>query len=571
MPFQQFVAMIVVVIKRYLLHRDRHHRQMFFDLAPLLVDVTSGKFTQLWEQRFLANYATSLPDYVACVNEMADIPRGCRFGRLDFSPILQLAKRVKVGGEQVKALAILPVGQRQLREHFNGLMGLSGNPHEPKAFKSLFGFSIADYAKWLDTLMVRDPTAYVMLVAHEFCMAKDRLAGSDMAWLDRGATIAELGRLIEIVRHLDGRPERVQDIRLALRGLLRPKPTKRGDEQKAIKAATGLINQFGYGVEALRALFLGDCAGPAIMANAITGRIKVKNVAAAVARCAWFANETPVDVRGFRTIPKRFVRRRSGPAYTYYGITLDKLLLVGLKDLANARGCAGGVHSLQGLADEIADALEHGGDYRKATFKSGRDACTSEVYAELYLREAGRGGAATRFNPDCWLATTADDALYERLWRMVQRAGRPGKDGRPRDQIEQVIGQLTPLIDLVRARQLHLFDPALPRHSSIAAGVMTQLACGLTPIAMDPIFAALVERGLVERGFRHPKRKNPIKGLAGPELRAIAQMIRSSAVWGAFARFEGVDGRINHDPSAALAEPLIPKRVLPMPLREVAR
>lgn len=99
---------------------------------------------------------------------------------------------------------------------------------------------------------------------------------------------------------------------------------------------------------------------------------------------------------------------------------------------------------------------------------------------------------------------------------------------------------------------------------------MSQLACGLTPWSMDPLFAALLERSLIERGCRVGLRADPARKRSGAKRSFLLALLRSSAVRQSYCRFEDVHGRLNHDPDAEYPRILAAQRALPVPLRRAA-
>lgn len=580
MRLREFVLMIVSVVKRLVLHRDERHRRMFIDLSAILIARQDRKPLPIgWEviltpyRDMIARYARSLargletgPD---SVGRLLWLPLGCRFGKLQFSPILQLAKLL--GNPDVGRLMFgeLPRTKRQLFCHFQAILGREGyNDGHIAGFKPVLGFTLTSYVDRLVMLRGEDPVTFVMLLAHEFKFALERAdPNSELELLvKRGAALAELGRLVEIVSYLKGHRVTLGDLRFALQKL-RGRLTDREPKDPRVKLARPLIDQFAYGVEAIRALFLGDRAGRPLAAApswmAVTPAMRI----AAVARCAWFANNRPVARPGFRTMAKRFIRGRRGSAYTYFGIPLDMLLVVGLKDLANSLEQTGGIHSICALAEEI-----HRGLFQNDDYGHGRMPEQSCVYAEVYLREAarfeagklrepGHGGSGNRFDPRHWFATQPDDALYARLWQLFVRGANVGSDRSARYQIRRAIGVLKQLI------QPH-WTTLMPVDPTLASSALSHLACGLTPVSMDPIFAALVERSLIERGVSSNFLKDPAKELAQQALQK--RLFERLVIRPAYARFEGVDGRLNHDPYEKPAQPLCRRRTLPKPLRRGA-
>lgn len=99
---------------------------------------------------------------------------------------------------------------------------------------------------------------------------------------------------------------------------------------------------------------------------------------------------------------------------------------------------------------------------------------------------------------------------------------------------------------------------------------MSQLACGLTPWSMDPMFAALLERSLIERGCRVGMRGDPARARSGAKRSFLLAVLRSSAVRRTYCRFEDVHGCLNHVPDAPCPQMVAAQRTLPVHLRRAA-
>ncbi|MFN6933916.1 MAG: hypothetical protein ACK4NZ_02055 [Tsuneonella sp.] len=517
---------------------------MFVELAPLLVARQDGKPTPHGWSAILTPYrdlimlycrslARDLEVRVGSGPRQLRLPLGCRFGKLQFSPVLQLAKLLDAPEARRVQFAALPATRNEIFRHFLTILGRSGyDIAEPTSFKAVLGFKLSSYVDFLVKLRRDDPVTFVMLLAHEFKFARE-WAGHKLTvdqWIDRGAALAELGRLVEIVSYCKHQRAKVGDLRYALKLLRRSPAAARHANNPRVKAALPLIEQFAYGVEALRALSIGDRAGPPLAPTPSWPSTTPAMRIAAVARCAWLAKNKPVVVPGFETISKRFVRGRKGSAYSYYGIGLDLLLVVGIKDLANSLGRRGGIHSIRELAAGIHEGLFDDG----VTFN--RSSYQAALYAEVYLHQAGHSDSVSRFDPKCWFVTPDSHPVYERLWGLFIDGSDVRSDVSIGHQIPAAVSVLEQLV-APRWRAVVTVDPTL------TSGALSQLACGLTPVAMDPLFAALVERTLIEREIPINFRKTP----------AVAVNLLLQPVFRAsYCRFDGVDSRVNHDPRAKL-------------------
>ena len=570
-----FIRMIIAVVRRVQLTSCDSHRRLFTELAPLLISA-QDRGLPFGAERLLAPYRELIKRYIAALAKdreaqpgssglFRSLPLGCRFGKLHFSPLLQLAKLANTKNVALVNFASVPKTKGEIRNHLLGRIGLGGYAGEPARFQTVLGFSLAAYVNYLTGTRRKDPVLFAMLMASEFRYARDWIKADrkkDHKWIEHAATFAELERLVEIVLFTKTNPLRLSALRAALRTLAK------GSGSRQFKAnllrhpkLLPYLEQLSFSVEGLRALFLGDVAdeplAPAVSWSSVTSEMQFK----AAARCAWFADDQPVLVPGFRTPPKRLVRGRRHSAHTYYGIPLDRLLVVGLKDLATAVGRAGGVHAIDHLASTIHEglfgskiSLDH--QVRPAT-----------VYAEVYLRTQGHGGESNRFNPRNWFETARDEALYGRLWSLfVIPANKASKES-VRYQIRSAVGVLRQVV-------APFWRGQMPTDAAEAQRVVAQLTCGLTPISMDPVFGALLERALVQRGlpkmFRSvPAHKSSMAG--GLHVEADAQKsLLNPAFRSAYARFLGLDDRPNFKEEVRPAEPLVRKVFASLAARRAA-
>lgn len=570
-----FMRMMIATVRRVELTSCPSHREIFVKLGPLLISA-QDRGVPFGLAGLLVPYRTVIEHYTCglakdreaqpgSVGVFRSLPLGCRFGKLHFSPLLQL---VKIAAEPNIGSAVyetLPRSRLEIRSHLLSRIGLEDHAGEPASFKTMLGFSLLEYGDYLFRLRRDDPVLFVMLVANEFRYARDWVAverDEDRKWIESGAALAELERLVEIVSFLKTHPLRLGDLRRALRILAKGSSSR---QQKANllrhRELLPYLEQLSYSSEGIRASFLGDSGGrplaPEVSWAALTLDMRHK----AAARGAWFADDQPLAVhRGFRLLSKRLVRGQRNSAYTYYGVPLDHLLIVGLKDLATALGEPGGVHA----GDHLASALHRGLFGDSVGFDS--QARRAPLYSEVYLRERGHGGSSNRFDARCWFETSRDEALYGRLWSLFVTPAKKVADSSVRYQIRSSIAVLRQLL-------APFWRGRIPSDAATARSVVAQLTCGLTPISMDPIFATLLERALVERNVPKEFRTDPARNVAkvgGRHMEAYIQRFVDPDFPGAYARFVGIDGRPNHKIGAPLAAPLIRRRNLPAVIRQAA-
>lgn len=579
MRLRAFLLMIAALVRRLSLIRAQSHRQLFIDLAPMLIsaqDISAqadrAKLRHL--NHLLTPYRNLLGEYVRELasgreahrdpaNRAQRLPRGCRLGKLHLSPLVQLAKLAGAAELRTASVETLPRTFEDIYQLLLARIGLGASDEEAPAFKTLFGFDLCAYAGRLFDLRGNHPVLFVMLLANEFSYARDWARDhcrTHLHLVDQGARLAELERLVEIVSYAKSNPQSLAELIGAVRVLAKGSASRRYRANlRAYKRLLPYIEQLGCSTEGVRALFLGDAGGPPLIAACWSNATREMLLKAA-ARCAWFAKSGPVLVHGFRQPAQRFIRRRTCSAYTYYGIPLDALLAVGICDLARACGTGGGIHSVHSLASAIHQGIF--GEKRNLQ----RLAHQAVLFEEVYLRELGHGGSSNRFDPRYWFENPVDEALYARLWRLFSCGSKPATAGSVRNHIKSsiaVLGQL--LVPHWRKR--------MPTASGDINRVFAQLACGLTPVSMDPIFAVLVERSLVERAVPARFRKDPSRDVVNHEAlltRYLSRFLHDS-VRSSYARFIGADGRLNHVSESALPPALITSRkTLPRPLRRAA-
>lgn len=572
MRLREFLLVIVSVVKRLAITRAPSHRRLFINLSRALISAQDQQMHATHARRVLAPYRSLLISYVRSLAKGREalpgsrgrflrLPLGCRFGKLQFSPLLQFAKLADAPEVKRVEFEALPRTHEEIEQHIKKRFALT-KYGVPTAFIRLFKFCLGDYCAYLTSLRRADPVLFVMLLANEFKYARDWAASQpkDLIWVNRGATLGELERLVEIVSFAKRNPQSISQLREAIR-LLAKGGTSRKYSANLRKARFLLphIDQLGYSAESLRALFLGDAGGPPLTPNVSWSSVTRELLHQAAARCAWFANDLPVPVDGFRQPPKRFVRSRKHSAYTYYGIPLDCLLVIGIRDLAKATGSAGGARSINALAAAI-----HEGVFGP-TIDFERLARQSVFYEEIYLREQGHGGSGNRFDPRYWFETYDDEALYGRLWRLFISGSNATSAKSVRYHIRSCLSVIGQLLDPFWRQQM-------PVNPSEAARVLAQLSCALTPVSMDPIFAALIERAMVERRVPAKFRSEPAQCASQNPADAERYLRRllNGNTRSAYARFEDVTGRPNHAPVAQLQKPLVTKKTLPRPLRRVA-
>lgn len=376
MALRRLLLLMGAVIRRLRLSRSATYRQTFVDLAPLLIRMQDRRVSFVDGSNLLSSYrpiVITMVKSLAWVREAKPIrgkqilrlPRGCRIGKLQLSPLLQLAKLIDA--EEIRSVQFeaLPQTCDQLHLHFYKRIGLAGYAGEPPCFETLFGFSFISYVDQLFALRSIDPVLFTMLASNEFELAQgwaEEHRPAAKALIRNGATVAEIERLVEMVSFVaDHRASHAQ-LREAVR-ILAKGPNTNCKEATLAKhrRLQPHVDQLGLGVEALRALFLGDQSkdeggeplAPETSWSATTTLMR----RVAVTRCAWFAKDNTVPIRGFRCPPKRFVRSRRVSAYTYYGIPLDALLIIGLKDLSLSVEKAGGVSSVNALGCAIWESI----------------------------------------------------------------------------------------------------------------------------------------------------------------------------------------------------------------------
>lgn len=577
MTLRSFIYMIAAMIRRLMLHWSEYHKESFINLSEILISWQDGKPRPVSADSILDGHRQHLNIYARNLLRAREVnggrskgqprvPLGCRLGKLHFAPLPQLAKLL--GDRSVEGLGFPALSRtsKELLGHFLHLIGChKHSASEPAAFRKLFGFKLADYVQFLVDLRRRDPAAFVMLLAHEFRLARGRLRDDPaaLAWIERGAVIAELNRLMEIVDFLSNRPATVKDLQRALRIAVRKGGPRNAQERRILAMVGSLVDQLGYSVEALRALFLGDRGGCPIISTVSWDAVTQEQAIKAAFRCAWFARQHSLAIPGFSTAPKRHLRGRQRSAYSYYGITLDMLLVIGVADLATAfRGSAP-----QGPVEDFCKDFASGrlvAANRHFSLGSHRDVTTATVYAEVYQRSSDRGWGSARFDYRYWLEEPkADRALFRRLWRQVIGDEPASSGGVARQKLRWSLAILTSLPQPLQ----QLFGPF---DSEFAGRVLSELVCGLTPIAMDPIHCALVERALVERGFTTLMRRDPARGLSPAAQAALAARYRSRIVHRVYPHFEDLTGRKNFTPKTRRTVPLAITRTLPTPLRPVA-
>lgn len=577
MAFRKFLLFIVGVIRRLQLSRSVSYQRLFIDLAPLLIKIQDRRLPFGDAASLLAPYQGMLGAMIpslargrealpGSVGRLTRLPCGCRIGKLHFSPLLQLAKLLHLPEVSRVQFDRLPSTRTELFDHYLARIGLGRYGSEPPGFATLFGFKFRDLVDQLVILRRTDPVLFMMLIANEFGMAREWASDHPQeaqVWIERAATLAEFERLIEIVAFVKDHPGSSAQLREAVRILA--KGTKTRSSTATLRKHLRFrfhIDQLGLGVEGLRALFIGDRApgdaggplAPIIDWSSVTAQLR----RVAAARCAWFAKDELLPVKGFRQLPKRFVRSRRNSAYTYYGIPLDVLLVVGIKDLSLAVGRRGGVHSVNPLAATIWENLMG----EEVNFD--RQARQATVFEQVYLRELGYAGSNARFCPNGWFGAKADEALYARLWRLfISGSNRTGAKS-VRYQIRASINVLSQLV-------VPFWRQQMPIDPTEASKVVAQLACGLTAISMDPVFAALMERALVERDVPIEFRSDPFnRPRDAAENKRRVEAFFKRHIRSAYARFEGVDRRLNHDPETTAAPPLTVRKTLPRAHRPAA-
>lgn len=570
MSLKNFIYMMAAMIRRLQIHWSKYHKDSFINLSEILISWQDGKPRPVNADAILVGHRQTLAIYARNLLRARDVnggrskdhprvPLGCRLSKIHFAPLPQLAKLL--GDTSVEGLGFpeLPRTSKELLSHFLNLVGCHRlSASEPAAFRKLFGFTLASYVQFLVELRRRDPAAFVMMVAHEFRLARMRLCDDPDAfvWIERGAVIAELDRLMAIVEFLSNQSATIKDLQRALSIAVRRGGPRNAKEHRIMAAVGSLIDQLGYSVEALRALFLGDRAGPpmahALSWNAVTQQKAIK----AALRCAWFANQQPLTIAGFSAMPKRHLRGRLRSAFSYYGITLDMLLVVGVTDLTvTCRGSAPQRPVEEFCSDVVAGRLATAN--RHFSLGSQRDVTTATMYAEIFQRPSERGWGSSRFDYRYWLEEPeANQALSRRLWLQVLGGEPVPSGGVARQNLRWFIPILTQLPQPLQ----RLFGPF---DSEFAGLVLSELICGLTPIAMDPIHCALVERALVERGFTTLLRRDPLRGVSPADRAALEARYRSRIVHRFYPQFQDLGGRKNFKATTPQTAPLLMTRKLP--------
>lgn len=283
MPLRSFTLTAAAIVKRLELSRSAAYRQLFVDLAPILVSFQQDGAPVGGGEHLLAPYGGMLETAVRLLardreaqpgssRRLLRLPRGCRLGKLHFFPLLQLAKLLGNSETEHVQFEALPRTRKQLFAHLLGRIALRHYGEEPPCFSTLFGFSVTEYAAYLYQLRRDDPVLFAMLMANEFSLAQEwarEHRPDDDTWVNRGATLGELERLVEIVSFIKNHPESLAQLREAVRILAKGSATRcSAAKLKEYRRLQPYIDQLGLSVEALRALFLGDRAGPPLAEQA---------------------------------------------------------------------------------------------------------------------------------------------------------------------------------------------------------------------------------------------------------------------------------------------------------------
>lgn len=544
MRAREFIKMVFALAKRASLHGQQFHCLSFVEFSNAAV--RPGCLTRSQAEAvddFLKTCSLELVEYALCIRRQQNgsNPRGTRLGKLEFAPIVQLAKRT--GHQAFAQIAIphVPKTRNELFEHFDALLGCPECEGDIAQLRTLFDFEVKDYVTFLVAQRDRDPALFLMLLAHEFKLAR-AWSSSDpelLAHIEDGAKLAELCRLIDMIRFLDGKRLNVDQVRAGIKALCRPNGPKK-KEQVFADLAKPWIEQASYGVEALRAAFIGDMAGAPMAPAGLRSNMTPAMQARVVARCALFAECETLPATQSHAPRKRFARGRRAIAYSYYGIDLGRLLMVGLRDLSRSCGQPGGANSVIAFAREIVDHLREEGDYPKG-LKSERDSTTAAMYARVYLDAAGIDESAGQFDHRHWFGSPKDDTLYAWLYDLL--ATPTELDVRKARTVRAKIRFLSKFL-------LGTIGPRWKRSGRVDAALvnatMSQLACSLNPVTMDPIFCALVERSIVECGFETDMRKDPVRVPSARVRKRTARVFRRNAFRIQYARFTDPNGRPNH-------------------------
>jgi hypothetical protein len=219
MRLRNFILIIAGVVERLALVQCRSHRQLFIDLAKPLISAQDHGLPPVGA-RLLDPYRLAISNYIRGLAKTREalsgssgrflrLPLGFRFGKLYFSPLLQLAKLVMIDSVANVDFESLPRTSNKIRLNIRRRIGLNQRDGEPAAFKTILGFSLEDYCAFLSTLRRSDPVLFVMLMANEFSYARDWASAhtrDNLPWVERAAALGELERLVEIVSFAKDHP-----------------------------------------------------------------------------------------------------------------------------------------------------------------------------------------------------------------------------------------------------------------------------------------------------------------------------------------------------------------------------
>lgn len=558
-----FIAGLVARLSFLARHAGRPE---IFVLAPVLIALQDGRLSAPEAERATAPFMQDLADFLRHLARGREtrigrgdgsvrLPRGCRLGLLHFSPLVQIARLLSAGrpAAEVSQLKrydfeVLPSTGEAILKHLETSCGWTNQIDQ--AVKRRFGHTLADYADYLVRLRRKDPVLFVLLMAREFPLAArylaDRDCQLDSQWLKRAARLAEVQRLADIMSFARGRRLiKSSRIRKALFAMTcRKRPSQRASAIWEYRDCLPVIRRLGSGVEAIRALVLGDAASGGLAElpkNAVVEWQAIPSEAKRVAasRCELFS----------RHRSRHTGARRDVSIDMYYGIPLDQLAMVALTELT------GEVANSEGSDDCALIAACMSGKLLGRRPNFGRSGRRAPMIEEVYLRRYGKLGCGGRFDHRLQLDPTKDESLY---W-MINAAAIGGSTALCRGSVRGLIDMATSLLTQAFVQNRGPIDPRL------AAQVTCLVASSLTPATMDPIFASLIDRCLTEREVPANARVNPWNNPAAKErkLRLLRRTFRNHR--GRFARFEDLSGRINH-PDANAKRPMQRHRPLSVQL-----
>lgn len=544
-----FIAGLVARLSFLARHAGRPD---IFVLAPVLIALQDGRLPYIQAKSAIRPFARDLPGFLRHLARGREtqisprqgslrLPRGCRLGLLHFSPLLQLAKLLSAGTptrvpSRLKRynFEVLPSTGQAILKHLETSCGWTNQIDFP--VKRRFGHTLAEFADYLVNLRRRDPVLFVLLMARELQLAARYLADCkcqlDHQWLERAARLAEVQRLAEIMSFARGRKliksSRIRKAFFAM--ICRKRPSQRARAIREYRDCLPIVRRLGSSVEAIRALILGDAASGRLAElhkDAIVDWHAIPSEAKRVAasRCELFSRH-----RG-----RHVGARRDVSMDMYYGIPLDQLAMVALTELtgevANSEGSDDCALIAAGMSGKLLG--------RRPTF--GRSGRRAPMIEEVYLRRYGKLGCGGRFDHRLQLDPMKDEPLY---W-MMNAAAMGGSTAGCRGSVRGLIDISTSLLTQAFARNNGPVDPRL------AAQVTCLIASSLTPATMDPVFASLIDRCMIEREIAANSRVNPWNNPKAKKqkLRRLRRTFRAHRE--RCARFEDLSGRSNHQDANA--------------------